>query len=98
MNVLIACECSQTVCIEFKKLGANAYSCDLEKEYGDHPEWHIQCDVLKVLYGNCEFFTNDGKKHHVKKMGFGDRSPTMHISFKSSELSLQRKKIGCQIC
>lgn len=67
MKVLIACECSQTVCNEFRNLGVECYSCDIEKEYGDHPEWHIQCDVLKVLHGNCEFKTNDGKKHYVEK-------------------------------
>jgi len=30
MKVLIACECSQTVCKEFRKLGHEAYSCDIE--------------------------------------------------------------------
>ena len=29
MNVLIACEESQRVCIEFRKKGHNAYSCDI---------------------------------------------------------------------
>lgn len=30
MNVLIACEESQTSCIEFRKLGHNAFSCDIQ--------------------------------------------------------------------
>ena len=30
MKVLIACECSQTDCKEFRKLGHKAYSCDIE--------------------------------------------------------------------
>lgn len=30
MNVLIACEESQTVCVAFRKLGFNAYSCDFD--------------------------------------------------------------------
>lgn len=29
MRVLIACEESQAVCIEFRKLGFEAYSCDI---------------------------------------------------------------------
>ena len=29
MKVLIACEESQRVCIEFRKLGHEAYSCDI---------------------------------------------------------------------
>lgn len=67
MKVLIACECSQTVCTEFRKLGVECYSCDIEKEYGGHPEWHIQGDVLNVLHGNCEFKTNDGEHHYIDK-------------------------------
>lgn len=31
MNVLIACEESQAVCLAFRKLGHNAFSCDLQE-------------------------------------------------------------------
>lgn len=48
-KVLIACEESQAVTIEFRKLGIKAYSCDLEPCSGGHPEWHLQEDVLGVL-------------------------------------------------
>ena len=48
-NVLIACEESQTVCKAFRKLGFNAYSCDILPCSGRHPEWHLHCDVLGVL-------------------------------------------------
>ena len=68
MKVLIACECSQTVCKEFRKLGHEAYSCDIEECYGGHPEWHIQKDVLKILeYSSVSFFTQDGECHTVDK-------------------------------
>lgn len=67
INVLVACECSQTVCIEFRKLGCNAYSCDLVDEYGGHPEWHIKGDCLKILYGNCMFRTCDLRLHYVQR-------------------------------
>ena len=49
MAVLIACEESQAVCIEFRKLGIEAYSCDVLPCSGGHPEWHIQGDVLEQL-------------------------------------------------
>jgi len=49
MRVLIACEESQAVCIEFRKKGHEAYSCDILPCSGGHPEWHIQGDVLKHL-------------------------------------------------
>ena len=68
MKVLIACECSQTVCKEFRALGHEAYSCDIESSYGGHPEWHIQKDVLKILeYRSVSFFTQDGESHTVDK-------------------------------
>lgn len=49
MNVLIACEESQTVCKAFREKGHNAFSCDIQECSGGHPEWHIQGDVLKIL-------------------------------------------------
>lgn len=49
MKVLIACEESQAVCIEFRKLGHEAYSCDILECSGGHPDWHIQGDVSEFL-------------------------------------------------
>ena len=49
MRVLVACEESQAVCIEFRKLGHEAYSCDVQDCSGGHPEWHIKGDVLEQL-------------------------------------------------
>jgi len=49
MKVLIACEESQAVCIEFRKRGHEAYSCDIQECSGGHPEWHIQGNVLEQL-------------------------------------------------
>lgn len=48
-NVLIACEESQTVCKAFRRLGFNAYSCDILPCSGGHPEWHLNCDVIGVI-------------------------------------------------
>ena len=65
MKVLVACEESQRVCTEFRKLGHEAYSCDIEPCSGGHPEWHIQDDVLPLLNGNCDFKTVNGDMHHL---------------------------------
>lgn len=67
MKVLIACECSQTVCKEFRALGHEAYSCDIEEQYGGHPEWHIKGDCLEILRGGQMFKTEDGKEHTIDK-------------------------------
>lgn len=49
MKVLVACEESQRVCIEFRKLGHQAFSCDILDCSGGHPEWYIKDDVLNHL-------------------------------------------------
>ena len=65
MNVLIACEESQTVCKAFRKRGHRAFSCDILECSGGHPEWHINGDVLNVLNGCCTFQTADTHTHNV---------------------------------
>ena len=55
LKVLIACEESQAVCKEFRRLGHKAYSCDLLPCSGGHPEWHFQQDIFSVI--NCGTFT-----------------------------------------
>ncbi len=49
MRVLIGCEESQAVCIEFRKRGHEAYSCDILACSGGYPEWHIKDNVLDVI-------------------------------------------------
>ncbi|MCM1168197.1 MAG: hypothetical protein NC401_19605 [Ruminococcus sp.] len=65
MRVLVACEESQRVTIELRKKGHEAYSCDLFPCSGNHPEWHIQADVLPLLNGDCSFSTMDGAAHRI---------------------------------
>lgn len=71
MKVLIACEESQRVCIEFRKLGHEAYSCDIEPCSGGHPEWHLQQDVIELLkikwdliiaHPPCTYLSNAGAR------------------------------------
>lgn len=76
MNVLIACEESQSVCAAFREKGHNAFSCDIIECSGGHPEWHIQGDVLEILNPKpvtlpicnsmgIHFKTMDGKDHYI---------------------------------
>lgn len=69
LNVLVACEESQEVTKAFRKLGHNAFSCDLQDCSGGKPEWHIKGDVLNVLndgwdmmiaHPTCTYLTNSG--------------------------------------
>lgn len=65
MRVLVACEESQAVCKAFRERGHEAYSCDIVKCSGGHPEWHIHDDALMALGGgtvrlqNREWLTVD---------------------------------------
>lgn len=64
-NILVACEESQRVCSEFRKLGFNAYSCDLLKCSGGHPEWHFNCDVFEIIKNKGGTLQN-GEKAFIK--------------------------------
>ena len=66
MQVLVACEESQRVCIAFRGKGHEAYSCDIIDCSGGHPEWHIKQDVIPLLNGHCEFVTCDSKTHEIE--------------------------------
>jgi hypothetical protein len=49
VRVLVACEESQAVTTELRRVGIEAYSCDLVECSGGHPEWHMQGDALAVI-------------------------------------------------
>ena len=66
MNVLVACEESQRVCIAFLKRGDNAFSCDIQDPSGGRPDRHIKGDCLKILSGGA-FVTMDGTEHKVER-------------------------------
>jgi hypothetical protein len=49
LRILLACEESQAVCIEMRKRGHEAFSCDILPESGGHPKWHLQMDVFEAI-------------------------------------------------
>jgi len=80
MKILIACEESQSVAIAFRKRGFDAYSCDILRCSGGHPEWHMQGDVLNVLnngwdmmiaFPPCTHLAVSGAKHFKQKQKDG---------------------------
>lgn len=91
MKVLVACEESQTVCKAFRKLGHEAYSCDILPCSGGHPEWHIQGDVLPLLeqdwdliiaHPPCTRLTVAANKYY--KPEYNDRFPNIQQERKES--------------
>ena len=83
MNVLIACEESQRVCIAFRERGHRAFSCDIQECSGGHPEWHIKGDVIPLLNGHCEFTTQDRQtdRQTDRQMGFNHSTPAVYVSY-----------------
>lgn len=68
-KILIACEESQTITIEFRKLGFEAYSCDILPSSGGYPEWHIQGDVLEYLDNDWDLIIAHPPCTHLSSSG-----------------------------
>lgn len=88
VKVLIACEESQATTKAFRKLGHEAFSCDLLPCSGGHPEWHYQCDIFEVInkgwdlmvaHPPCTFLTGSGVQWlshpEDKTLPFEERRP-----------------------
>lgn len=80
MRILVACEESQAVTIELRRLGHEAYSCDIQDCSGGHPEWHIKGDALELLkmkwdmliaFPPCTHLAVSGARHFAKKQADG---------------------------
>ena len=76
MKILVACEESQAVTIELRRLGHETYSCDIEPCSGGHPEWHLQVDALELLkmkwdmilaFPPCTHLAVSGARYFEKK-------------------------------
>ena len=78
-RILLACEESQEVTKEFRRLGHEAFSCDILPCSGGHPEWHLQKDVTELLkqkwdaiiaFPPCTFLTVTGNRwFNVERYG-----------------------------
>tara|TARA_R110000744_G_scaffold210286_2_gene329380 strand:- start:1829 stop:2449 length:621 start_codon:yes stop_codon:yes gene_type:complete len=81
MKILVACEESQAVTIELRRLGHEAYSCDILPCSGGYPEWHIKGDAVVEAYSGkydmmisftpCTHLAVSGAKHFKQKIADG---------------------------
>ncbi len=80
MKILVGCEESQAVTIELRKLGHEAFSCDVIESSGGYPQWHIQGDLLKELHKGwdmliafppCTHLAVSGARHFEQKIKDG---------------------------
>ena len=91
MRILVACEESQAVTIELRRLDHEAYSCDIEPCSGGHPEWHLQVDALEMLkmrwdmiiaFPPCQFGHPVQKKTRLWLKGLPLLEPTNIVEYK----------------
>ena len=94
MKILVACEESQAVTIELRKLGHEAFSCDLLPCSGSHPEWHFQHDAIEVING--WFDTNEVTINHNFALKFDVWSDEQEFEYKDKDSSVGAlvKQIG----
>jgi len=95
-KVLIACEESQAVTIEMRKIGIDAYSCDILPCSGGHPEWHIQQNVIKLLkekwdmviaFPPCTDLAVSGARWFVEKRADGRQQKSIDFFLKFTNLT-----------
>lgn len=102
MKVLLACEESQAVTIELRKLGHEAYSADIQDCSGGHPEWHIKGDVLEVLndgwdmmiaFPPCTHLAVSGAAWFEEKIKDGRQQEGIEFFYKLARAKIKRKAI-----
>lgn len=106
MKVLVACEESQAVTKELRRLGHEAYSCDIQPCSGGHPEWHLQVDALELLklkwdmiiaHPPCTYLSNLGAAN-LKRNGVINQE-RMAKAIEAKEFFMKFLKADCpRIC
>ena len=99
MAILVACEESQTVTKEFRKLGAEAFSCDIEPCSGGHEEWHLEMDVIEALqdkwdaviaFPPCTHLASSGSRHFKEKIADGRQQQGIDFFMFFANLEIER--------
>jgi hypothetical protein len=99
MKILIACEESQTVCTEFRKMGHVAYSCDLLDTSGNFPFWHIKDNVLNhldkgwdmlIAFPPCDDLAVSGAKYFKQKIENGKQQQAVNFFLKLANCNIEK--------
>lgn len=100
-RVLLACEESQAVTRAFRKLGFEAYSCDLLPCSGGHPEWHFQEDMFEVIkrepkfdlmiaFPPCTDLAVSGARHFERKRLDGSQQKSIEFFMRVINADVER--------
>ena len=102
MNVLVACEESQAVCLAFRRLGHKAFSCDLQECSGGHPEYHFKGNMFDVIANrggtlengtkhfldSCWVKNQMEKEHHIYYIAYEECEPAGYVSIQQEDTDL----------
>ena len=107
MRILVACEESQVVTVNLRKMGHEAYSNDIIDCSGDHPEWHLKCDTLEVLHDNwdmmiafppCTHLAVSGARHFEEKRKDGRQQAAIDFFMAIANAPIDKIAIENPVC
>lgn len=99
MRILVGCEESQAVTIELRKLGHEAFSCDIQECSGGHPEWHLQQDLFEVInqgwdmaifFPPCTHLAVSGARHFKEKIADGRQQEGIDFFMKIANCNIPK--------
>lgn len=99
LRILVGCEESQAVTIELRKLGHEAYSCDIQECSGGHPEWHFQQDIFEVInqgwdigifFPPCTDLAVSGAAHFERKKQDGTQQKSIEFFMSLANCNIPR--------
>jgi len=100
MKILVACEESQAVTVELRKLGHEAFSCDLKPCSGKNPEFHYQEDVfisvkrknwdMIIAFPPCTHLAVSGAKHFEQKRIDGRQQEAVEFFMDIARLKINK--------
>ena len=102
MKILVGCEESQAVTKELRKLGHEAYSCDILPCSGGRPDYHIQGDIIKQLdkgwdmliaFPPCTHLAVSGARHFPQKIADGRQQQGIDFFMKMVNAPIPKKAI-----
>jgi len=106
MRILVACEYSGRVREAFRKMGHDAWSCDLLPADDDSP-YHIQGDVLQVLndgwdlmvaHPPCTHLAVSGARHFAEKIADGRQQEGIDFFMAMVNAPIPRIAVENPIC
>ena len=102
MRVLVACEESQVVTKAFRRIGHEAFSCDILPCSGGRPEWHYQNNVFDVInegwdlmiaFPPCTHLACSGARWFEKKRSNGEQKNAIKFFLDLANADIKMKAV-----